>query len=301
MIPRGLAAGGRAAGWGGPGAVAAFFDVDGTTTEHEPAASPAVVAGFARAAAAGVRLGFATGRPPQGVAHLREQLGRPTGRTGGVGDLGDVVDVVHNGAAVVGRDGAVASWPLPRPAADALARWCAAEGVYAELYSGHRLFVTDRREAAHTSWDEVSGPPDGDSTDLLAGAGRALDVEKVTVNCFEVERTAEAVAVFEGLGLHVERSSAPFLPGVPVLNVTAPGVTKGAALRWWSERTGTPLARVLALGDGLNDLSMLELAGTGVAMGQAPERVRAGAHLVTASVEHDGAALVLEHLAAGAL
>jgi len=294
-VPQGLAAGGRASAWGGPGAVAAFFDVDGTTTEHEPAASAVVAAGFARAAAAGVRLGFATGRPPQGVAHLREQLGWPADAAEGA------VDVVHNGAAVVGRDGPVASWPLPRPAADALARWCAAEGVYAELYSGHRLFVTDRREAARTSWDEVSGPPDGDSSDLLAGAGRALDVEKVTVNCFEVERTAEAVAAFEGLGLHVERSSAPFLPGVPVLNVTAPGVTKGAALRWWSQRTGTPLGRVLALGDGLNDLSMLEVAGTGVAMGQAVERVRAGAHLVTRSVEHDGAALVLEHLAAGAL
>ena len=296
-VPEGMAAGGRAAAWAGPGALAAFFDVDGTTTEHEPAASPAVAAGFARAAAAGVRLGFATGRPPQGVAHLREQLGWPGGGAGGA----DVVDVVHNGAAVVGRDGAVASWPLPRPAAEALARWCAAEGVYAELYCGHRLFVTDRREAARVSWDEVSGPPDGDSTDLLAGAGRALEVEKVTVNCFEVERTAEAVAVFEGLGLHVERSSAPFFPGVPVLNATAPGVTKGAALRWWSRRTGVPLARVLALGDGLNDLSMLEAAGTGVAMGQAPERVRAGAHLVTRSVEHDGAALVLEHLASGAL
>lgn len=294
-LPEGLAAGGRAAAWDGPGAVAAFFDVDGTTTEHEPAASAAVAAGFARAAASGVRLGFATGRPPQGVAHLREQLGWPSGAAE------DAVDVVHNGAAVVGRGGTVASWPLPRPAADALARWCAAEGVYAELYSGHRLFVTDRREAAQISWDEVSGPPDGDSDDLLAGAGRALDVEKVTVNCFEVERTAEAVAAFEGLGLHVERSSAPFLPGVPVLNVTAPGVTKGAALRWWSQRTGTPLGRVLALGDGLNDLSMLEAAGTGVAMGQAVERVRAGAHLVTRSVEHDGAALVLEHLAAGAL
>jgi len=294
-VPGGLAAGGRAAAWGGPGAVAAFFDVDGTTTEHEPAASAAVAAGFARAAAAGVRLGFATGRPPQGVAHLREQLGWPSGAAE------DAVDVVHNGAAVVGRGGTVASWPLPRPAADALARWCAAEGVYAELYCGRRLFVTDRREAAQIGWDEVSGPPDGDSGDLLAGAGRALEVEKVTVNCFEVERTAEAVAAFEVLGLHVERSSAPFLPGVPVLNVTAPGVTKGAALRWWSERTGTPLARVLALGDGLNDLSMLEAAGTGVAMGQAGERVRAAAHLVTRSVEHDGAALVLEHLAAGAL
>lgn len=290
--PHGLAAGGRAAQWGGPGAVAAFFDVDGTTTEHEPSASEAVAAGFARAAAAGVRLGFATGRPPQGVTRLREQLGWS-------GD--DDVDVVHNGAAVVGRAGVVASWPLPRPAADALARWCLVEGVYAELYCGPRLFVTDRREVARVSWDAVSGPPDGDADELLTGAGRALAVEKVTVNCFEVERTAEAVSAFEALGLHVERSTAPFFPGVTVLNATAPGVTKGAALRWWSERTGTPLARVLALGDGLNDLSMLEVAGTGVAMGQAAERVRAGAHLVTASVEHDGAARVLEHLASGAL
>ena len=55
---------------------------------------------------------------------------------------------------------------------------------------------------------------------------------------------------------------------------------------------------VLAIGDGRNDVDMLEWAGRGVAMGQAPAEVLAAATRVTAPVEEDGLALVLEELLA---
>jgi hydroxymethylpyrimidine pyrophosphatase-like HAD family hydrolase len=49
-----------------------------------------------------------------------------------------------------------------------------------------------------------------------------------------------------------------------------------------------PRAHVLAIGDGFNDVEMLEWAGRGVAMGQAPEQVRAVADDVTGTVAEDG-------------
>lgn len=296
-LPAGLQPGGRFPAWRrSPGGTAAvFLDVDGTTLDVEPYASGAVVEAAARASAAGVQVGFATGRLPRGLDAVRGQLaGAAHGRPGGA-------DVVHNGAAVVADGRVLARWPLPAAAARDLVRWCVREGVYAELYSGASMFVTDRRPEAHVGWAEVSGEPDGDATELLTGAGARLEVDKATLDVFEVHRTAEVTAVLEGLGLHVEDSTAPFLPGVPVLNATAPGVTKGSALRWWAQRTGTPLSRVVAVGDGQNDLSMLAAVGTGVAMGQAGADVRAAAHLVSGPVHRDGAATVLALLADGRL
>lgn len=301
-LPPGLQPGGRFEQWRPPagGAAAVFLDVDGTTIDAEPYASGAVVEAAARASAAGVAVGFATGRLPRGLDVLRGQLASAS-HSAEHGGPPAAVDVVHNGAAVVRGGEVLARWPLPRGAAHALVRWCVQEGVYAELYCGAEMFVTDRRGEAHVGWAEVSGEPDGDATDLLSGAGALLEVDKATVDVFEVHRTAEVTAVLEGLGLHVEDSTAPFLPGVPVLNATAPGVTKGSALRWWAGASGTPLERVLALGDGSNDLSMLAAVGTAVAMGQASDAVRAAAHLVSGPVDRDGAATVLSLLADGRL
>ena len=49
----------------------------------------------------------------------------------------------------------------------------------------------------------------------------------------------------------------------------------------------------MAVGDAANDESMLRLAGTAVAMGQATEALRALAHLVAPSVTEDGVATTL--------
>jgi hydroxymethylpyrimidine pyrophosphatase-like HAD family hydrolase len=83
------------------------------------------------------------------------------------------------------------------------------------------------------------------------------------------------------------------------LEFTAPGVTKGQALRWVARRLRVPIRQVLAIGDQYNDLEMLAAAGHGVAMGQSPLRVRAAARYVTGSIDEDGAARALEALVLG--
>jgi hypothetical protein len=50
----------------------------------------------------------------------------------------------------------------------------------------------------------------------------------------------------------------------------------------------------MAIGDNFNDLEMLEYAGIGVAMGDAPADVQAIAQWVAPSVEKDGAAAAIE-------
>ncbi len=58
-----------------------------------------------------------------------------------------------------------------------------------------------------------------------------------------------------------------------------------------------PLQQVMALGDNLNDMQMLQVVGWGVAMGQSPDRVKAVAQAITANNAEDGAAQAIERYA----
>ena len=51
---------------------------------------------------------------------------------------------------------------------------------------------------------------------------------------------------------------------------------------------------VIAVGDGFNDLSMIEYAGLGIAMDNAPGEVKSRANFVTSSNDEDGVAKVIE-------
>ncbi len=72
------------------------------------------------------------------------------------------------------------------------------------------------------------------------------------------------------------------------------GVTKATGLQRLIEKLEKPKNGTIALGDGDNDLAMLQWAAHGVAMGSAAESVKAAADAVTTPVEQDGAAAVIQ-------
>jgi hydroxymethylpyrimidine pyrophosphatase-like HAD family hydrolase len=80
------------------------------------------------------------------------------------------------------------------------------------------------------------------------------------------------------------------------MDVAPHGVTKASALEAVRRTLGVEPSRTVAVGDGRNDVEMLEWAALGVAMGQAPEPVRAAADEVTGTIEDDGVVDVLRRL-----
>lgn len=82
--------------------------------------------------------------------------------------------------------------------------------------------------------------------------------------------------------------------GLPMLEIVPPGAGKDAGLAWLAAHLDIANERVVAFGDGLNDLTMLRWAGTGVAMGQARPAVIEAADEVTASNADDGVAAWIE-------
>ena len=100
---------------------------------------------------------------------------------------------------------------------------------------------------------------------------------------------AEAKALL-GERIDAFRSSDFFLELVPK------GIDKGATLGRLLELLGLTPEALIAMGDNYNDLGMLRLAGTSVAMGNAPEDIKAVASYVTRTNNEDGVAYALEEL-----
>jgi Cof subfamily protein (haloacid dehalogenase superfamily) len=88
--------------------------------------------------------------------------------------------------------------------------------------------------------------------------------------------------------LDVFRSETYFLEVVP------PFIDKANTLSLLLEKLGVPPEEVIAIGDGVCDVGMLQLAGLGIAMGNAQESVKACAEDVTLTNDEDGVAVAIE-------
>jgi Cof subfamily protein (haloacid dehalogenase superfamily) len=85
-----------------------------------------------------------------------------------------------------------------------------------------------------------------------------------------------------------------------ILDLLPPGCSKGAALDSLARIRGLEREEIMAIGDNLNDLEMLEYAGRAVVMANASEEIRALARRrgweLTASNDDDGVARAIEEV-----
>ena len=101
------------------------------------------------------------------------------------------------------------------------------------------------------------------------------------------------LSIVERMGLHKVSYNVGWTAW---LDIAPDGVNKSTALERVRELLDVPRTHVIAMGDGRNDIDMLEWAaveGTGVAMGQAPDEVVAAANARTSSDLDDGVAAYL--------
>ncbi len=78
------------------------------------------------------------------------------------------------------------------------------------------------------------------------------------------------------------------------LEITHREATKGQALDYLAKRKGILAEEIVAIGDSYNDIDMLQFAGMGVAMANAPEDVKNAADVITRTNTEDGVAVFLE-------
>ena len=212
--------------------------------------------------------------------------------------------IVYNGALV--RDLVTAEIvhynALPRTVTAPLVAALVARGLqpvlYEDVQAGERLLTgpPERDGAALGRWlaaiDAEYGPiVTRLSYEALAGVGTAVRI--VVYDAPEPMRDIAALAAELGLDYRTLLYPAS-RDGALMAEFLHPDGTKAAAIAALAARYGLTMAEVVAVGDGHNDLEMLEEAGLGVAMGQAAPEVRERAALTIGGHADEGLADFIE-------
>ena len=258
------------------------LDLDGTLTNHEKVVTPKTREALLQAASQGAVIILASGRPTYGIEPVAECL--ELQKRGGY-------ILSYNGGNIVNAQTGEKLFTqfLPDEVIPVLYKY-AREKNHALLgYAGNEIitempddqYVKEESRINKMNIRKVENLLDalephptkllmtGDPSDMLKAEQELLDMVGDKMDIFR---------------------SAPFF-----LELVPKGIDKAQSLRRLLAKINLTPADMIAFGDGYNDLSMLKLAGMGVAMANAAPEVRADADYITLSNEEDGVAAALEH------
>jgi hypothetical protein len=267
------------------------LDVDGTLLRSDGTISARTRAALSSAIQNGLTLTLATGRRKRSAQPIQALL-----------DLPHYL-VASQGAVVYDRDEIVAHAHLPRAGARIALEHVLALGMsavmFANAHEAETIWITGAWQTNRRL--EVYTKRHGDLIRELADLqSAALDHDPIEIVVFdEMERLEQ----LHGRLLPFERdhlfrvifSRYQFTAGGAV-EVVGPGTSKAAALDALCSHLGHSQADVIAFGDNVNDVEMLEAAGLGVCMANGTDDARSAADRLTLSNDEDGIAVVLEEL-----
>lgn len=247
------------------------LDVDGTIVDWDNVMTPTVRESVRAVAASGIHVVLSTGRSVPGVMDAADKLGFEHG-----------IAVASNGAVTFSYS------PV-----EVLSKVTFDARETVKLLLDHVPDAAVAVEEIGRGYRINKPFPDGEITgEMILQSVEDLVAEPVTrVIIRSPDQSAEEfIELAERLGLH---GTNYFVGYTAWLDLAPSGVTKASGLDSVATRLGVEQSRVLAIGDGRNDLEMLRWAGRGVAMGGAPVEVQDSADDVTETVENDGVALEL--------
>jgi Cof subfamily protein (haloacid dehalogenase superfamily) len=247
-----------------PALVAA--DLDGTLIGRDLTWAAGLPEALEVVRAAGVRTVICTGRMLQSARRVVARLGLTEGPV-----------ICYQGALVA--DLGSGEWlrhvPMDGEAAAEVVRHVRAMGRQLNAYIDDELYVEQVTDEARRYAEHVEVGIDT-VDDLEAEVVRRPPTKLVLVTS-----PADVDEILPGLQerwrgrLYVTRSQPDYI------EFADGSVSKSGTLAWLCDRLDVEREAVVALGDGMNDVDMLEWAGLGVAVAEAAEPVRAAADLVT--------------------
>jgi Cof subfamily protein (haloacid dehalogenase superfamily) len=275
------------------------LDIDGTLLDSEGRVPDENVRAIARAVDAGVSVTLATGRRFDFARPIFEKL------------HADITLVLSNGAVVKTREGeTLVRHLLPRDVArDVLERVPHQAGEASVTFDrpreGQVVFeVIDWEHPRHQRFFETNRP----FVSAVSPLSDCLTEDPIQVmfsgGCVDMRRVFQFLqAPATGNG-HTAAAYEVTLTeyqhrDFSLVDVTRAGCSKGAALRELAEQRGIAPHEVMAVGDNLNDLTMLEFAGTPVLMANALPELKARGWAVTTSNDEAGVARAIETFVLG--
>lgn len=236
-----------------------IVDLDGTLIDHSGQVHPSVWQNIATAREEGMQFAVCTGRPCMGIAQEIAERLAPQGW-----------HIFQNGALICKPDGqALKTFALNETLLKGLIEHARQHQLTLEAYTPSEVFI-ERQSALAMKHAAVLGV-----TPIVRNLMEVAAEEPVVRAQWVVDD--EGFSLTQGLELaDIQRGDAtsPAMPEAHFSSLTQVGVSKGSAVRILAENLGIALAEIMAIGDSFGDVSMLEIVGHPIVMGNAPAALR---------------------------
>ncbi|MBO4823762.1 MAG: Cof-type HAD-IIB family hydrolase [Lachnospiraceae bacterium] len=254
-----------------------FTDMDGTLLLKDSTVSADMKAALDRAVASGHRLVLTSGRPLPSIRERIVKLGF---------NYPDTYIIAFGGALIYDLEAGkvIHSYKVPQVAIRGIAALCEEAGIYIQGYTDEEIILTAATEETDYYRQRVNMPyrEVPNLADYLTDGSSKLQIIHLTDHEKLEALRAKIVAQY---GEYVDT----FFSSPRYLEILPKGVSKGVAVKFMTSYFSVPVSHTFAAGDEDNDISMLKIAGHGVAMANASEQVKAAADIITVNDNnHDG-------------
>ena len=256
-------------------------DIDDTLLDSHAALTPRTLAALKAAMAAGCRIALSSGRMPEAMHALAEEIGV------------NAPMVLFNGALIYDHrtEEILHAQLLSYELSMRLVRALEDMGMYVQLYPGRGYYCSEVTDATRAYAAQIHVAPNP----VHMPMSRWLEAHPSGMQKLLVIDTPEGADRARAALEAAFPGGAVFLKSKPhYLEISPEGVDKGAGLRWLWEHLGLRREEVMAFGDGQNDAPMLAAAGTGCAVQNACPESLASADVIAPPNTEDGVAQVIE-------
>lgn len=258
------------------------LDVDGTLLNSEGVLSKRTIMTLRKVQQTGIHIVLASGRPTYGILSIARQLDFPT--------YGGYI-ISYNGAQIIdARDGRILFEKRVNPEMlPFIERKAAQYGFDLFTYDEDYIISTSDTNRHILREAEVNGMK------VRKTENFSIEIDFCPAKCMLVNDSPEAIAELEEKWrkrLYGELDV--LLSETYFLEVVAPNVNKANTLGVLMEMLGVKTEEVIAIGDGVCDVGMIQQAALGIAMGNAVDSVKRCADAVTLTNDMDGVAVALE-------
>ncbi len=256
------------------------LDLDDTLLRDDHTISVRTKEALMKAQELGVKVVLASGRPTFGMRHIAKELH--------LSKYGSYI-LSFNGGKIINCSSGEEQFSstLSPEAVHRLYDLSVREGVYIHTYIGDEIITQDENP-----YTDIEATLTGLPINVVPNFVEAVTVP--VVKSLMVGPPEQLKEVEKKLQVELEEEFSVMRSKPYFLEFTEKGVTKGTSLSQLIQVCGIKQEEVIAIGDSYNDLSMIEFAGLGVAMGNAPDDIKEIANFVTDTNMSDGVAKVVE-------
>lgn len=257
------------------------LDLDGTLTNKQKKITPHTKETLFKIQEQGVKIVLASGRPTYGIAPLAEQLELQK----------------HEGYILAYNGGEIIDWKTKELMYKNLLDHdvlpylyeCAKKNDFAIVTYDGEYVLTEKPDDKYVLKEALLNVMKIKKVDNFLDA-----VKHPIAKCLIVGEPTRLAELEKEMYEHLKDRMGVFRSEPYFLELVPKGIDKAQSLAVLLKEIGLTREEMIAIGDGFNDLSMIQYAGLGIAMANAQEVVKENADFITLSNEEDGVAYAAE-------